>query len=247
MRSETVKLKKGESLDDLLKGKLSIIQKIEGYRFSIDPILLAGFAHIKRCDLVADLGAGSGVISLILAYRHRQIKITGIEIDAEQADMASRSLTLGSLNKRAAIIKGDLKEIKSLSPPEIYSVVVANPPYGKATSGRINPDEKIAAARHEIRGGLYDFLKAAAYLLKYRGRVNLIYPARRLADLIYDMRMTGIEPKRLRSVHSNRGEPAKLVLLEGVKGGGVEMKVMDPLYIYDGKGNYSKEVEGMYE
>lgn len=241
-----ITLKDDEAIEDLLRGSLKIIQKKSGYRFSIDAVLLANFAGIKKGDSVVDIGTGSGVIPLILAFRHRACDITGLELDAATADMAARSVELNKLVGRISIVQKDIREIKKTFHPETFGSALANPPYGKLDTGRVNPNEQIAAARHEVAGGLDDFLGAASYLLKYKGRLSIIYPARRFADVIAGMRSFNLEPKRVQMVHSREGEGACLVLVEGVKGGGVEMEVMKPLYIYGSNGNYTGEVEDMY-
>jgi tRNA1Val (adenine37-N6)-methyltransferase len=160
--------------------------------------------------------------------------------------MARRSVSLNKLSEKIDISHADIRTIKTLYSAESFDVVVTNPPYGRPDSGRINPSKEVAEARHEIAGSLDDFLAAAAYLLKYGGRFSVVYPARRLADLMEGLRKRGIEPKRMRTVHSRSGEAAKLVLLEGIKGGGVEMEVMQPLYIYGNNGEYTAELEGIY-
>ena len=239
-------IKSDEAIEDLLHGRLKIIQKKEGYRFSIDAVLLANFARLKKGENAADLGTGSGVIPLILSWRKPDHNITGIEISSEIAEMARKSVEINAMTNRISIIEGDVKKIKELSPPERFGVAIANPPYGKVDTGRLNPKLEKAEARHEIAGGLDDFIGAAAYLTKYRGRIYVIYPARRCADLLCSLREKGFEPKRMRAVYSVRGESARLVLVEGVKGGGVEMDILKPLYIYGDDRSYTAEVEAMY-
>lgn len=241
-----ISLKADEAIEDLLHGSLKIIQKKSGYRFSIDAVLLANFAGIKKGDSVADLGTGSGVIPLILSFRHESVNVTGIELDLESADMAKRSVELNNLSEKISILEGDIRGIKELFTPESFGSALANPPYGKPGAGRINPNEQIANARHEIAGNLDNFIGAASYLLRYRGRLSIIYPARRVADVIVGLRRFNVEPKRMQMVHSREGEGASLVLVEGVKGGGVEMEVMKPLYIYAPDGSYTGELEDMY-
>ena len=243
---EQITLKADEAIEDLLQGSLKIIQKKSGYRFSIDAVLLANFADIKKGERIVDIGTGSGVIPLILAFRHKACDITGLELDACAADMAARSVEMNKLSGRISIAQKDIRDIKKTFHPETFGAALANPPYGKLDTGRINPNEQIAAARHEIAGGLDDFLGAASYLLKYKGRFSIIYPARRLADVIAGMRSFNLEPKRMQMVHSREGEGACLVLVEGVKGGGVEMEVIKPLYIYANDGCYTSSVEAMY-
>lgn len=235
-----------EVVEDLLKGRLKIIQKKKGYRFSIDAVLVAHFARIKKKDRVADLGTGSGVIPLILSYRHPDNPVTGIEIDPDAALMAKRSVEINNLSDNITILTGDIRKIRNIAAPESFSFVLANPPYGKAGSGRLSNGFSRASARHELRGSFKDFIKAGAYLLKYRGSLCIIYPSKRLADAIYEMRECGIEPKRLRTVHSRKDDAAKLVLIEGTKGGGTEMEIEPPLYIYKNGDLYSDEVQAMY-
>lgn len=238
--------KDNKVIEKLLKGKLNIIQKRNGYRFSIDAVLLANFTTVKKQERIVDLGTGSGVIPLILSRLSASREIVGVELDKTVAEMAKESVEINGLGGRISILQGDVTSIRSLLPPESFHLAVTNPPYGKITAGRPNPLPEKAAARHEICGGLNDFLAAAAYLLKYRGRISLIYPVRRLSDVIAGMRAKGLEPKRMRFVHSREGEEARLVLVEGIKGGGVEMTVMKPLCIYNKDGRYTEEVEAMY-
>lgn len=225
---------------------MKIIQKREGYRFSIDAILLADFTRTKKGDRIVDLGTGSGVIPLILSRKNPSSELVGVEMENAICDMARRSVEMNKLAGRINIVQGDIKDVKELFPPESFDSAVTNPPYGKLDTGRINPQTEKAAARHEITGNLDDFMAAASCLVKFRGRITVIYPAKRLADLIAGLRDRGFEPKRMRMVHSREGESARLVLIEGVKGGGVEMEVLKPLYIYGRDGSYTSEVEEMY-
>lgn len=246
MEIKDVELADDEALEDLLKGRLKIIQKKKGYRFSIDAVLISHFARIKKKDNVVDLGTGSGVIPLILSYRYPLNSISGIEIDGVVASMARRSVAFNDLSEKIDIIEADVRALRKEFAPESYSCVVANPPYGKAGSGRLSEGHSKASARHEVTGSLKNFIEAGAYLLKYRGAMSIIYPSKRTADVFYEMRSCGVEPKRLRTVHSRRGEAAKLVMIEGIKGGGVEMEIEPPLYIYKKKDVYSEEIEAMY-
>jgi len=125
--------------------------------------------------------------------------------------------------------------------------VVSNPPYGRSSSGRLNPKEEKALARHEIAASLLDVLKAARYFLKPRGRAAFIYPARRTAGLISAMRETGLEPKRLQVVYSYPGDEGSFVLVEAVKDGGEELKILPPFFIYDQARRYSPEMQRLYK
>jgi tRNA1Val (adenine37-N6)-methyltransferase len=235
-----------ETLDDILTGRLSIFQKKHGYRFSLDAILLAHFISPKSGRKAIDLGTGSGIIPLLSALRFPQINWIGLEIQEQLAVMAEKSIGLNCLQDRIRIIYGDARNIKDIFPTHFFDVVTFNPPYRKIFSGRINPDPEKAIARHEIKGSLKHFLPAAKYLLKPRGQVFTIYPAKRLAGLIEHFRANSIEPKRMRLVFSNVKSDAQLVLVEGRAGSREELKIELPIIIYDEDRKYSQQMNEIF-
>ena len=235
-----------ETLDDLRCGGLRIIQPRDGYRFSLDPVLLCAFARIGAGEAVADLGTGSGVIPLLLARRTAAGSIVGVEIQEQAADRARRGVVLNGLAERITILHRDLRELRGHLAPESRDVVLSNPPFRPTGTGKIAPGDERAVARHELAGGLEDFLAAGQYLLKQGGRFYLIHLAERLAEILSAMQRLRLEPKRLRCVHSRLGEGARLVLVEGRKSGRPGLTVEAPLFIYEGEG-YSAEVLAMYD
>jgi tRNA1Val (adenine37-N6)-methyltransferase len=240
-------LEHDETIDAALGDGLKIIQKTNGYRYSLDAFLLAHFTSLKKNDRILDLGTGSGIISLVLAKRWGFIKIIGIEIQEELAAMARRSAELNNLKDRVDIIQGDVRKIDALCAENAFDLVVSNPPYRKLHSGRINSDAQKASARHEIEGSLIDFLGAAQFALKKKGHFFLIYPATRMVELLYRMRKNDLEPKKLRMVHSKNRSEGELVLVEGVKGGREELHILPPLYVYDENGVYTEEIAAIFE
>ncbi len=240
-------IKDDETLDDLLRGRLRIIQKKQGYRFSLDAVLLAHFARVQPGEMVFDLGTGSGVIPLILSGTIYPVRITAVEIQEELADMAARSVELNRLGDKIEIVRADVSRMRTLFPPCSCEVVTFNPPYRKLKSGRLNPNSQKAIARHEISGSITLFLSAASWLLKPRGRCYLIYKIQRLPELFAAMGESGIEPKRMRLVYSKPGSDAEFVLMEGSKEGGEEMRVLPPLTIYEQDGEYSTEMKSIFD
>lgn len=234
-----------ETVDTLFGGRLAIIQSKAGYRFSLDAILLAHFVEVCEGDRIADLGTGNGVIPIILASLHPCVSVVGVEVQQAMVARALRSVAWNGLGDRVEITQADVRSPERVSGPKSFDVAVCNPPYRRLASGRINPDPEKRVARHEIQGSLRDFLRAGSYLLRRKGRMALVYPATRAIDLFSLMRQEGIEPRLLRWVHSFEGDPATLVLVEGVKGAGGELKVMPPLVVYSRDGRYVAEVEAI--
>jgi tRNA1Val (adenine37-N6)-methyltransferase len=226
--------KADETVDTFLNGKLRIIQSQRGYRFSVDALLLAEFLSIRDEDLVIDLGAGSGIISLFLATKRKVGFIVGIELQKELVSQAQRNVALNELERKIAIIQGDLRHLPLAR--GFADVVVCNPPYRQQRSGRISPDESKAIARHEIAASLDAILAAAKALLKPGGRLTLIYPANRLTEVFTKMRKQGLEPKRLQIIFPDSASYAKLALIEGRLQGRSGLKILPPIF---GQGRYS--------
>ena len=216
-----------------MDGRIRLIQSRKGYRFSVDAILLAQFVTVKPTDVIVDLGAGCGIISLLLLQRPVRY-VLALEIQRNLADQAVRNASLNRVSDRMRVILADLRQIPFRKP--FADLVVCNPPFRRPGSGRVNPDLQRAIARHEIMASLNDILNASRAALKPKGRLALIYPAGRLVDLVMRMRAFEIEPKRMRVVYPSMEEEAKLVLVEGLRGGKGGVKVFPPLI---GQGDFS--------
>ena len=235
-----------ETLDALFGGLLKVFQKKSGYRFSIDALLLAAFAGPQRPDRVMDLGTGCGILPLVLAFRDQAEKVVGVEIQPPLADLARRNVLLNRFCERIEIRERDFRSLEERD-KEGFDWVVSNPPYRRAGSGRVNPRMEKALARHEINATLEDVLRTAHHLLKRKGRLSLIYPASRAADLIQGLRRFQLEPKTLRFVHSHAQGEARLLLVEALKGGRAQVKVYPPLFLFAAPGKYTPEAQTLFQ
>ena len=233
--------------DTFFDGRIRVMQNRRGYRFSIDAVLLAYHAKPQAQQKALDLGTGCGIISLIMASRRSDLKIYAVEVQRELADLADANVHQNHLQDRIHVLCMDMKllTLKMTSGP--FDLIVSNPPYHKPGSGRINPDAQRAVARHEIKTSLIDVLQTTRRLLRTAGRFVTIFAAERTTDILSQMRNEQIEPKRLRMIHSNRDTDAKLILVEGIKAGRPGLKIAPPLFVYDGKGDYTTEVQQMFE
>lgn len=234
--------------DTLFNGKLVIYQYKKGYRFSIDAVILAGLTDSTSRDTVIDLGTGCAVVSLILAIRGKARMITGVEIQEELVEIAKRNVEENGFSRMIEIRHLDIRKIKDHFAPESFDVVVSNPPYRPAKTGRINPQTQRAVARHELSMTLEDLMTVSAYLLKRGGRLSVIYPAWRLDDLIVAASSHRIRPKRLTCIHSDSESHAELVHILATKEGGREMFITPPLFVYEkGEKRYTPQMAKFYE
>lgn len=227
-RSREIPVHSHESVDVFLNGRLKLIQSRYGYRFSVDAFLLSSFATIKKGDTVVDLGTGCGIIPLLLLASAPVNLAVGLEIQEELADQAARNAALNGFARRMKVIRGDLR-FPPLS-PQCADVVLCNPPYRRARSGRPNPDPRKAIARHEILATPNHILAAGARLLRPRGRLAVIYPSTRLVEVTAGMRRFNLEPKRIRMVHPHQEAPAKLALLEAWLGARPGVDILPPVF-----------------
>jgi len=236
----------GERIDELLWRGLRIIQNPRWFCFSLDAVLLAHFASVKKGDRVVDLGTGTGVIPLLLAARVRELNITGLEIIPQVVEMARRSVALNQLGNVVAIVEGDIKDASKILGRGQFNLVVSNPPYVQGDAGRVCSCDIKAAARTEILCNLEDVIREAAGLVNSDGRVAFVHRPSRLAGLMYLMRMYRLEPKRMRLVYPLPGREPNLVLVEGIKNRHSDLMCYSPLYVYKQPGVYSDEMKKIF-
>jgi tRNA1Val (adenine37-N6)-methyltransferase len=234
------------SEDAIFNGRIRLLQFRSGYRFSIDAVLLAAFIRPGDAETIVDMGAGCGIIPLILAFQNPGVRIIGIEVQDALAELAQKNVVRNEMENRITIRHQDLKTIRRQDFKGPIDRIVSNPPYRKINSGRINPASQKAAARHELSASLNDIMRTSAALLEKGGRFNMIYTAERLTDVLTEMRIHGIEPKQLQMIHSRIQSPSRLFLVSGVSGGNPGgLDILPPLYIYGMDGRYSNDVAAM--
>ena len=241
-----VKINVDESIDDLQLEGLRLIQKQQGFRFGVDAVLLSHFANIKKKHRVVDLCTGTGIVPFLVYGKYKPQEVIGVEIQEDMVEMANRSSTLNEIEEVIKFINGDLKNKSLLDSLGKFDVVTVNPPYKLNNAGIINPDDKLAIARHEIMCTLEDVIVASRRLLKDNGRMYIVHRPERLADIFGLMRKYKIEPKRVRMVQPNTKKAPNIVLVEGQRDGGSFLKWEETLYVYDDNGNYSEEIDRIY-
>ena len=237
-------LKDDERLDYLLAEELRIIQSPSVFSFSLDAVLLSRFAYVPiNRGMIVDLCSGNGAIPLFLSARTKA-KIIGIELQERLADMAKRSVEYNKLEKQIIIEQADVKGIANHIGYEKYDVVTCNPPYFPAhEASEKNLKEHLAIARHEIHLTLDEAVFSASELLKQGGKAAFVHRPGRLMDIITAMRANRLEPKRIRFVYPKEGKEANTLLIEAIKDGKPDLKILPPLYVYRNDGEYTEEVK----
>ena len=238
-------IRNDECLDDLQNG-LFIIQKQNGFKFGIDAVLLSDFAKDTRSRNTLDLCTGTGIVPLLLSVKTDTPRICGLEIQSEIAQMAKRSVEYNKIGKRVEIVEGDLKNSVEIYGRCSFDKITCNPPYMKKGTAVRNEIDTKSISRHEVMCTLDDIMRVSRELLVSKGRFFMIHRPSRLADILCAMRKYRVEPKRIRFIHPEVNKAPNLVLVEGMKDGGEELKFLPPLYVYNEDGTYTEEIDIIY-
>ena len=209
---------------------------------STDSFLLGGFANPRRGEKVCDLGAGAGLLGLLLLAREPSLTVVGVERDAHACAMLARNAAENGLPMTA--LCADLRQRETL-PAGAFQLAVSNPPYFAPHTGAVAEGTR-GEARTELTAALDDIFAAAERLLQWGGRLCLVYRPERLAALMTAAVAHGLEPKRMRMVqHTARSAPS-LVLLECRRGGKPGLSVEPPLLLRLEDGGESPDVRRAY-
>lgn len=230
-----------ETLDSFYHGKILILQKKKGYRFSVDAPILADFIETKENEELLEIGAGCGIISLLLSlkpFKH----ITCLEIQSSLADLARRNVFLNRLKDKITVIAGD---IKFYQPGKKFDVIFANPPYFKLKSGLLGRCKERTIARHEIALNALELIKKIVEFLKTEGRCCLIYPFSRYKEIMKLLAKHGLKIWRERLVLSKIDRPPRFFLIEA---GFIEKpkKEIPTLILFGPDGQYKAEAKKIF-
>lgn len=236
----TSNLRPGERLDDLQLEGLELIQDPGKFCFGVDAVLLSNFAKVKPGETVLDMGTGNGIIPVLLSAKTKGKHFTGLEIQAEMAEMASRSVLHNHLEDKIDIVNGDIKEAAEIFKPAFFDVITTNPPYMLADHGLRNPEDAKAVARHEVLCSLDDILRESMRLLQDKGRFYMVHRPFRLTEIVIKMNHYKIEPKRIQFVYPHIDREPAMVLIEGVRGGKPRVTIEPPIVLFDENGNMTE-------
>lgn len=225
------------SEDRLVGGRVRLRQPLYGFRAAIDPVLLAAAVPVEAGESVLEAGLGTGAAALALLARVPQARVVGIERDAELAEIARVNAALNAAEDRLAIICGDLADrttqraAASLGP---FRHAMANPPFFRG--GTASPDPLRRAAAHEAaEAPLSLWVLLLARRLLPRGTLSLILPPERLAEALAAYAACGVGSVVLFPLWPRAGQPARRLILQGVKGGRAPLRLTAGLVLHGGE------------
>lgn len=239
-----------ETLDSIGTAGVRVLQRRSGYRFTLDAVLLAGFAASEGAGEgpVLELGAGSGVVAFLLARQLGRGPIDALELQPAVHARLVRGVALNGLEGRVRPLLGDLREARTLLSPGAYTLVVSNPPFRRSGGGVRSPDEERALSKEELACDAAAVVAAARHALAPGGGVSLVYPAARLTEVLGLLTAARLFPRALRLVHARVGSPATRFLVHSLRDSDRGLKVHPPLIVHGaGPGGYAPEVAALMD
>ena len=241
MSKTSLPTERDETEDSFYHGRIRVLQRKKGYRFSVDAPLLADFIKTRASDDLLELGAGNGIIPILLSlkpFRH----ITALEIQPGLAALARRNVALNGLEDRIAIIETDFR---SYDPGRLFDVVFSNPPYIRGRNSRLSLSEEKSIAKHEIKCDINDIMRRTRAFLKKEGRAFFVYSGKRKKDFLAAMDVHGLKLGILCSVLPRQGEEECLFLAE-CDFVSARPDVKKPVILFSPDGSYTPEAEAIF-
>ena len=227
---------------------IKIYQNEEMFRFSLDSTLLANFVEVdKKIKEIIDLGTGNAPIPLFLTFKTKAL-ITGVEIQAEVAELARKSVEANNLSKQIRILNNDIKGIYQELGHSKFDIVISNPPYFKyKEESNVNKSDYLTIARHEVLITLEDIIKEAKKLIVDGGHLYIVHRVERLQEMLNLFEKYNFGAKKMQFVFPKKQDKnALLVLVCARFNKRPELVVESPLYIYNSKNEYTSEVRKIF-
>jgi tRNA1Val (adenine37-N6)-methyltransferase len=229
------------SIDSIGKNSVRLLQSKGGYRFSIDAVLLAHFIKTKPDEEGLEIGCGNGVVLVLLSHLQKFKRIVGIEVQQKLAGLAEKNLRMNRID-HAEIVNADIRQLPAAVAEQRFDFIFANPPYRKLGTGKLNPKEEKAIARHEVKMKLEDIFRYGASLLKPKGRITLILPSFRETELKKLAEANRFHWREKQYVYSFAGEKPAFILCTFSKSEG-KLNENANLTIYDSPNVYTAEMK----
>ena len=224
-----------------------IFQDTDYFKMSLDSLLLSQFVTINLRDKkILDIATGNAPIPMILTFRTKA-HIYGVELNNEVYLLGKISINENNMKNQITLINDDANNLLNVFEPDFFVVITCNPPYFKTKNVEFENNNNVKAmARHEKTLKLDDVFRVSKYLLKNNGKLAIVHRTERLMEIIEVMKKYNFEIKKIRFVYPNKVKNSDLVLIECVKNGKPGLKMLPPLFVYEGRGIYSDEVKAMF-
>lgn len=233
-------LEKDERLEDLQCDNLKIIQNKTLYTFTSDSVILANFVKTKKNDIAVEIGAGCGVISILVQAKNKLQKIYAFELQPQMQDLCEKNIELNHLQDKIILVRDDIQNFEKCLKSGTADVVFSNPPYFKPTNFVQSQIKK--NAKEEVCLPLDTLVSCVSKMLKFGGQFFCCYCAERVCELIVACQNKSLAVKEMFFTENGKGE-VKLVVIRAVKSGKNGCKVHPNLVTNESDGRYLEKLQ----
>ncbi|EUB33584.1 tRNA1(Val) (adenine(37)-N6)-methyltransferase [Fusobacterium sp. CM1] len=222
---------KDDEIIEKLDEKFKIIQKVGGYKYGEDTILLFKLfqASLNKKNIkLLDIGTGNGILPILLSNNEFLSELVGIDIQKENIDRANEALQLNKIEKNILFECMDIREYRKSN---YFDIIISNPPYMDDNGKKINENEHKAISRHEIKLSLNELISNAKRLLKPIGLLYFIHRTHRLVEIIKALDKNNFSIKKIIFIYSAQNNKSTMMFVEAVKGKKIKLEIQN-YYIY---------------
>ncbi len=212
----------------LLDNNLEIYQLKEGFRFSVDPVILVDFFEGNSDKKILDIGSGCGIIPILLAEKKKMKNIYGVEIQEDSLELFRKNIEKNNLSDRITVLSGDVADLKE---GNSFDYIISNPPYMTIDGKKISDNENKKIARHEVCLDLAKLIKNAKRLLKPRGEFFLVHRSYRFLEICSELEKNDFSVKRVKFTFFDKDKSSNLVLIQASKGRKYKLEIESPLFL----------------
>lgn len=212
----------------LIDKNLKIYQLVDGFRFSVDPIILVDFFEGNKNGKILDIGSGCGIIPILLSYKKEMTNIYGVEIQKSSLEVFKKNVEENNLSENINIIEGDVADIKE---GNSFDYIISNPPYMTIDGKKISENENKKIARHEIFLDLKKLVENVKRLLKPRGEFFLVHRSHRFLEICKVLEENNFSVKKVKFTFFDREKSSNLVLIQASKGRKHKLEIESPLFL----------------
>ena len=218
---------KDDEIIEKLDEKFKIIQKVGGYKYGEDTILLFKLfqASLNKKNIKwLDIGTGNGILPILLSDNEFLSELVGIDIQKENIDRANKALQLNKIEKNILFECMDIREYRKSN---YFDVIISNPPYMNDNGKKINENEHKAISRHEIKLSLNELISNAKRLLKPIGLLYFIHRTHRLVEIIKALDKNNFSIKKIIFIYSAQNNKSTMMFVEAVKGKKIKLEIQN--------------------
>ncbi len=227
----------------VLNKKVRLLQPDDGFRTSLDSVMLAAACPARAGDRILDLGCGVGGAGLCVLWRVAQTHLTGIDIQDSHIALAEKNKALNGMEKRSAFLRADMRDY---APEDRFHHVICNPPYLEAGAHTPSPQDSraLALGHQEEEISLADWIDAAFNALASRGSFTIIHRADMTDKIIqaFGRRFGAIE---IIPLWPRAGEAAKRVIIRAVKDRRSPAILHPGIVLHEADGAYTKAADAI--